>query len=403
MENNAANGSHEAAAAALGFYYQAQFALLTLLNQDSDDASVAVERLDDIEIAADGQTLLYQLKHSIKSAPPPITLSCVALWKTLRVWIDALPSLTLAETKLHLVAVGSIPDQSPLLAWTSDSPDYDKLHEALETEAQRVMDEREVAKEAKQPLPHADRAVGCEAFLDLVPTLRQTLIRRICIQPNSPSITTIDDEVVKLLRTTPPEQRHPVAIKLLEWWDLQVVYSLCGKRSRVISKLELLKRVSAAISEIEENKLLPDFARLRPPESYEVDDMLLRQIGLVGGKPSDVDKATREQWRAQEQRAKWITDNVAMGSIINDHDDDLIEHWEDLHQPLSEDDLDDEGKRAAGLELLHWSHNKAHLEVVPIKHEWTAPYYVRGTYQILSITLKVGWHPDYLMLLKEEQ
>ncbi|WP_256347467.1 hypothetical protein [Pseudomonas sp. IPO3774] len=68
MHNTDSNIVHEATAAALGFYYQSQFALLTLLSQSSDDAehhaAVAVERLDDVELRANEQTLLYQLKHS---------------------------------------------------------------------------------------------------------------------------------------------------------------------------------------------------------------------------------------------------------------------------------------------------------------------------------------------------
>jgi hypothetical protein len=38
--------AHSAEAAALGFYYQSFFALLTLLQQNTDDATVAVERPD---------------------------------------------------------------------------------------------------------------------------------------------------------------------------------------------------------------------------------------------------------------------------------------------------------------------------------------------------------------------
>ncbi len=86
---------HSAEAAALGFYYQTFFALLTLLSQRTDNAAVSVEQLDDVSLSIDGQTLLYQLKHSIRIAPPPIRLTSRALWRTVKVWIDALPGLML--------------------------------------------------------------------------------------------------------------------------------------------------------------------------------------------------------------------------------------------------------------------------------------------------------------------
>jgi hypothetical protein len=89
-----------------------------------------VERLDDIELNAEGRTLLYQLKHSINASPPPITLKARALWRTVKVWVDILPTLTLADTTLHLVAIGAIPADSPLQALTDLHADRSALVEA---------------------------------------------------------------------------------------------------------------------------------------------------------------------------------------------------------------------------------------------------------------------------------
>lgn len=55
---------HFAEAAARGFYCPTLFALDTLAEQASAEAAIAIERLDDIEIVADGNTRLYQLKQS---------------------------------------------------------------------------------------------------------------------------------------------------------------------------------------------------------------------------------------------------------------------------------------------------------------------------------------------------
>ena len=44
--------SHSAEASALGFWYQSLYALLILAEMTTDDAAIAVERLDDIELAA---------------------------------------------------------------------------------------------------------------------------------------------------------------------------------------------------------------------------------------------------------------------------------------------------------------------------------------------------------------
>src|SRR5258708_4914823 len=131
MGENNQGVSHSAEAAALGFYFQAFFALLTLLAQDTDNAAIGVEQLDDVDLKADGRTLLFQLKHSISAAPPPITLKSRALWRTIKAWIDVLPALTLSETTLHLVAVASIPSDSPLTALTSEDANRDFIVGAM--------------------------------------------------------------------------------------------------------------------------------------------------------------------------------------------------------------------------------------------------------------------------------
>lgn len=403
-DNIDSNDLHEATAAALGFYFQSQFALLTLISLTADDAAVAVERLDDVEIKANGKSLLYQLKHSVQASPPAVTLSSVAFWKTVRVWIDALPLVSLADTTFHLVSVGKVLDNSPLLALCDSDADRQALLVAMVLEAQRVVDERASAKSAGTKVPHGARAVGCEAFLDLDTSLRLSLLKRMCIQPSSLTIGDICGELAKRLHVIPRPQRLKVAERLLEWWDMQVVYTLCGKRDRVIQRSEMEQRISSIIAELEEEKLVADFCIATHPDDYEPDGMLIRQIELVEGKPSDVTRAIRDQWRAKQQRSKWIVDNPQMRSAIASYDVQLTEHWSDRHAQMAEDceQLDPRQIRAKGLELLRWTHEFAPSQVEPIAHDWNGHYYVRGTYQVLAVDLQVGWHADYLELLKDQ-
>ncbi len=397
--------AHAAEAAALGFYYQTLFALVTLVTQVTDDAAVAVERLDDVELVADGRTLLYQLKHSISATPPPVTVASRALWKTLKVWIDALPELTLSETTLHLVAVGSIPEDSPLRALLEMGSDRSELVAGMTMEAQRVVDARAAAAHAQKKLPFGDRSDGCEAFLALTETERENLVCRIQIQQQSPTVPQIEDRIAGQLKILPPEHRSFVAERLVEWWDRQVIYSLCGKRCRVITRIELQQQISSIVGDIEAERLVPDFNTVLPPDSWQPDGMLMRQIKLVEGAESDITRAIREEWRAREQRAKWVDANTAMASKINDHDLMLQEEWSDRHLQMVEAcaEVEDKQKCQSGLSLLRWTHERAPNEVPPIGDGWSAPYYVRGSYQVLAIDLKVGWHPDYRDLLKEEK
>jgi hypothetical protein len=397
--------AHSAEAAALGFYYQAFFALLTLLGQETDNAAVGIEQLDDVDLKADGHNLLYQLKHSIIAVPPPITLKSKALWKTMKVWVDILPALTLSETTFHLVTVAKLGLGSPLIILMDRDADRSALVEAMSNEAQRVLDARAAAAKAGKALPHEDRVDGCSAFLGLTEPDRLNLLRRTLIQHSSPTVAAIEENVAGHLKLLPPEQRPIVARRLVEWWDRQIVYSLCGKRERVVSRSELQHQISAIVSDIEQDNLVPDFEVASPPGDYQPDGMLARQVKLVDGKASDLSKAIREEWKAREQRAKWLNGSPAMAATINDYDLVLEEHWSDRHGQMVEEcaDLNHEGKCKSGLKILRWTHEEAPSVVRPIATGWSAAYYVRGSYQVLAIDLKVGWHADYAKLLGDAE
>ncbi len=398
-------GVHSAEAAALGYYYQSFFALLTLLEQNTDNAAVGIEQLDDVELKVGGQTLLYQLKHSLAEQPPPISLKSRSLWRTVKAWIDVLPAIALAETTFHLVAVGGISTDSPLSVLIDPTGDRTELVAAMLEEAQRVVHSRTLAEKAKSPMPYADRVDGCQAFITLTATERLNLMRRIKIRLHSPNIGAIENLIADHLRILPAEQRSAVAQRLIEWWDRQVIYSICNKRERVVSRAELQHQISAIVADIEQGTLLAEFETVSQPDDYQPDGMLARQIKLVEGALSDHSRAIREEWKAREQRSKWLNSNPAMAAIINQYDSILEEHWSDRHCQMAEGctELEDKEKCAAGLKLLRWTHEEAPSVVRPIAQGWNAPYYVRGSYQVLAIDLQVGWHPEYKKLLGEDE
>lgn len=392
---------HEAGASALGFYYQAHYALLSLLRHSTDDSAVSIERLDDVQLEVNGQHLLIQLKHSLSKRPPPISLSSTALWKTIKAWIDTLPSVSLASTRFHLIAVGAIPDGSPLLSLLEGNTDRHSLLMAMTEEAKRVVDRR--ATSTKRPLPYADRAPGCEAFLALSDSGRLNLLRQIEITPNSPDITQIEALIVQQLKLTPVEYRPSVTKRLVEWWSLQVVHSLCGMRDRAISFTELQHMLMEIESDLVEDNLSWEFEDAMFPPGHSPHRMLERQIALVNGSKVDLKRSTRDQWRAHGQRSSWVSDNPSMKLKVAKYDSRLIEYWSDLHEQMALDceDKDEAIKRESGLQLLRWAYDEAPKNVEPISTP-SRHFYIRGTYQTLSIDRRVGWHPDYINLLEDE-
>lgn len=402
---NSAN--HSADAAALGFYFQTFYALHAILGQPHDDAVVCLERLDDVEIHANGQSLLTQLKHSMSGTPVSLTLASKALWRTFKAWIDVLPRLVINETSFQLVTVAALGKDIVLGALLDENADRTLLHDALVEEAQRVVKEHQAAKAdgASTTFPHADRVAGCDAFLKLGASARTSLLARMSIHAGNANITGIEDDIASALVNFPPDKRQAIARRLLEWWDLQVVFTLCGRRERFIGKIEVQQKISEIAGEIERDELMPEFETVLPPSDHQPDSMLVKQIELVQGKPSDIQFAIREEWRAREQRHNWSAERLDMAVRIDRYDRILEEVWADKHVRIVEEreGLDEARTCELGLKLLRWSHDDAYKEVQPFANNWNAPYYIRGSYQVLAINLQVGWHPEFKDLLGKAQ
>ena len=399
------DGSHSAVHTALGFYYQSLYGLLCIVRASDDDAAVCLERLDDIEIIANGQPLLAQLKHSLSKKPAPVTISSVALWKTLKAWIDVFPKLSLKETRFQLVTVAPLPTGSPLEPLLDLTTPRDKLLGLLEVEAKRVVDEHDVANgNGKRPLPHAVRVDCCAAFLKLPSNIRQTLLSRITVQPSASNISSISKDIAKELKSFPPDRREAITQRLMEWWDLQVVHSFCGKRERAISMLEVQQQLIEIAGQLDRDEILADFQFVPPPDDHMPPSMIARQLQLVSCTKTEIQAAEREEWKARSQRHKWMNERVDMAVRIARYDQLLIDEWSYKHGVVVEEHFasSEDVKRSAGLGIFRWSFNQAYTQVSPFAQNWNASYYVRGSYQVLAVEQSVGWHPDFRTLLAEK-
>lgn len=398
------DGSHSAVDAALGFYYQSLYALLCIVRASDDDAAVCLERLDDIEIIANGQPLLAQLKHSLSKKPPPVTISSVALWKTLKAWIDVLPKLSLNETQFQLVTVAPLPTGSPLEPLLNLASPRDKLLGLLEVEAQRVVDEHDAAKcDGKKPLPHAIRLECCAAFLKLQSNIRQTLLSRVTVQPSASNIANISKDIAKELTHFPPDRRDAITHRLMEWWDVQVIHSFCGIRDRVISMLEVQQQLTEIAGQLDRDEILADFLFVAPPNDHMPPSMIAKQLQIVNSTKAEIQAAEREEWKARSQRHKWMNERADMAGRIAQYDQMLIDEWSYKHGVVVEEHAasSEDVKRNAGLGVFRWSFNQAYTQVSPFAKNWSASYYVRGSYQVLAVEQSVGWHPDFRNLLLE--
>ena len=136
--------NHSAIGPALGYYYQAIFALITLFDSKNDNAFVSIESFDDVYHEDGNQKNLHQLKH----------------WKTLKVWCDFLISNDPNDGIFTLSTVASLDSNSALNVLIDDITSRDSLESKLLNEAQRVLDERtKILNENKKRIAKGEKEI----------------------------------------------------------------------------------------------------------------------------------------------------------------------------------------------------------------------------------------------------
>lgn len=100
---------------ALGYYYQIRYSLYLLLKakEKGNDTEISIEKLDDIAIEDLNSTAIFQTKLHIKSVAN-LTDSSLDLWKTIRVWSDAVRNgkIDPEKTIFTLVTTAKASDKS---------------------------------------------------------------------------------------------------------------------------------------------------------------------------------------------------------------------------------------------------------------------------------------------------
>lgn len=397
MRLNTFSSLHDATASALGFRYQERFALLELLAAKDEEAAVAIEALDDIQLSANGTDLLEQLKHSFAEQPKSIDIKSVNLWTTLRIWAELVPSIDLSCTSFALVTVAPLTEHSLLECLQTEGSNRSALLAALIAEAERVVEEVQAAELAGKKRPHTKRLLGAEAFLSRTDKEKEALLAKITLRPDAPKIDKLEDMLAKRLDTYPVPQRATLSRKIYEWWDRQILRSFEDKRDRFIARHELLEQLSETSAMLHSDALMDSFSNKQPPEVFQTNEMLAKQCDLVDARPSMSKRARISEWQARNQRSEWSKETPSKHSKIVDYDEKLVLEWEYQHETACENaDINDElSLKSEGLDVLKWALEDAAAEVGSIESTITSPFYVRGSYQVLSIQGRVGWHPQY--------
>lgn len=122
--------------------------------------------------------------------------------------------------------------------------------------------------------------------------------------------------------------------------------------------------------------------------------LFVKQIELVTSNTKRIGIAIRDYFRAYEQRARWLRQEIVLGLELDKYERRLVEEWELAYESMRDElgeSATEEAMVIAGKSLLRW----AETNLFPIRSSVTAEFISRGSLHMLADSGHVGWHPRF--------
>lgn len=382
-----------AVAASLGYAYQFRYALLVALqrHQSGPDWTMAIEAADDLEFSGSSDDALVQLKHHLKGTT--LTDASPDLWKTMRVWCEAISAgtLRLPATRLLLVTTASTQPNSicGVLTLATTDRDNDALAERLQGVA-----EASTNKALKS---------AYASYVELTADQQRRLVSAITIVQDSPNITQVDNDIRSLARLMVRPRFLSAFMERLEgWWNRKCLLQMVEGLGHAIQGDDFDAYLSDLREQFHENNLPidDDVAEERPEIEAFLDKVFCRQLSLVDIGGARLAIAVRDYHRAFVQRSRWSHHGLLHFGELGRYERRLTEEWEILFQRKRDElgpEASEEMKKEAAKEIFEWA-EKADF---PIRPACTEGFVSRGSLHMLADQKHVGWHPDFELRLAE--
>lgn len=386
---------------ALGYLYQVRLALLLALErlpQEDDGFVVYLETLDDIVFEQQGTPReLLQLKHHKKKAAN-LTDRSEDLWKSLRVWIEGRKA-------------GAIPHDAKLFLITTSSAGSDSLVQYLlkenRDEMEAVKGLRDVVSLEESKRKEKGKTVVNEKryslFRNLEPEEQEALVHSITVFPHTPDIIDLNQELQSCLYYAAPRDHQQSFLEGLEgWWYRRSIQCIGDPRSFRIYSSEIDSKIKDLREQYQSNSLpiYEDIFDAEVDGSAYDEAVFVKQAQLAEISEKRIFTAIRDYYRAFEQRSRWLREELLYISDLEKYERRLKEEWEIVFDRIT-DELGAEAAESAKIEAAKRIYAWVEDRDYPLRPRMQESSSItRGSFQILSDNLDIGWHPDFETRLK---
>jgi hypothetical protein len=359
---------------------------------------VSIESLDDISFAKDeGDGLLTpidvrQLKHHL-SRQGGLGNRSADIWKTLRVWADAIISKRLDPTRalLFLVTTSTATKIHAVFNLSPKTPTRDPEKARIQLEAAGAASSDKNIQAAFQE------------FSKVSERRRKQLFAAIHLLDGSSDVRQLRSDIESEVRLLTDPQHRVVFTDALEgWWFRLVVESLMARSRRGVRIQQVEMQVRELSEQFRRGNLPDELATAIVPDSEKKDGdtrMFVKQLRLIGLSDRRIGTAQEDHYRAYEQRSRWLRKDLLGMNEIPQLERRLCDEWERRFDIMLEGiapGQDENDLRRSGQALFQWVELDAPQNpTLFVRPEFRSPYMTRGSFHMLADKKRVGWHPDY--------
>ncbi|WP_298472780.1 ABC-three component system protein [uncultured Psychrobacillus sp.] len=383
---------------AIGYLYQIRYALLMILK--NNDKDISIENLDDIEFGKEGTPIeLLQLKHHSSKRVANLSNGSSDFWKSIRIWAEAVKnnSIRVPGVFFSLVTTALASPNSAIYYLKNDNNRNSK-------EAHIALLNHITASKSE------GNKVAYDSFLSLDSDQQFRLIDSIYVLDQAENMIDVVDTIKNELRlVVKHELIEPFYERLEGWWFEETVKHLFYGSKDPIRGSEVHRKIQDIRDNLKPDALPIDFANAEPSETEQIWDerIFVHQLNAIAVSHPRVKRAIKDFYRASNQRARWIADQLVSISELEDYERKLIEEWEEQFAMAEEgiSDYSDEHLQKSGRVLYN---EVMRIPYLNIRQNVTERYVMQGSFHILSdqIPFRIGWHLQYndkLAYLKKKE
>lgn len=389
--------NHQASEQMIGYLYQARYALYLLLNNDDEQSEISIEKFDDVAFGSDDiPEIMIQLKHHVKEYGD-LNNASTDIWRTLKVWIDGInkDNSMLPKTKFMIITTATAPEGSAAYYLKTDA----KIRNSKLAFS--------ILKDITQESRNKSHESYYKAFANMSETLVQQLLDCIFVVDKSSNIIDVETDIKKAIRySSLPQYTDKICERLEGWWYKKTIEALCSDVPIFISQRQVRSHIVSIGLEYAPDSLPIDVEEFKNEKLDSLsfsDNAFYEQLKLICLGSNRLRMAIRDYYRAFQQRASWVREELLYTNELDNYEKKLIDEWEHSFFAM-QDDLADYGDEITeGIKVR--TGKKLYREIeekdLRIRDRCSDAFVMRGSYHILANQLKIGWHVDFYERLRD--